>query len=252
MQNKQINKILNAFEIRNETATSADLYFYGDIVSDFWGAWQEEDQYPEAVRNFLSGQQGKALNIYINSGGGSVFAGLAIYNMIKRFGETGSVKIYVDGLAGSIASVIAFAGSQPPKIPANAFLMIHNPWADVEGNAEDLRKMADDLDTISTGILNVYMENVNEGVTEDQIKELMNAETWMNGAQAAEYFNIEVTDQTPEAAVPGEYVASCKKIPKDLKIQKKNNQSENSNADANRIEEDKKRDKITRIIINNI
>ena len=62
-------KIFNCFEVRNETATSADLYFYGDIVSDWWGAWQEEDQYPEAIKNFLSGQQGKNLNIYINSGG---------------------------------------------------------------------------------------------------------------------------------------------------------------------------------------
>ena len=135
-------KMFNCFEVRNETATSADLYFYGDIVSDYWGAWQEEDQYPEAIKNFLSGQQGKALNIYINSGGGNVFAGIAIYNMIRRFAETSTVKVYVDGLAGSIASVIAFSGSEPPKIPSNAFLMIHNPWALVEGNASDLPRQA--------------------------------------------------------------------------------------------------------------
>lgn len=252
MKNKQMSKILNAFEIKNETATSADLYFYGDIVADYWGTCQEEDQYPDAVKNFLSGQQGKSLNIFINSGGGSVFAGLAIYQMIKRFSENCSVKVYVDGLAGSIASVIAFAGSEPPKIPANAFLMIHNPWAEAEGNAEELRKMADDLDVIAAGMMNVYMENVKDGITEDQIKELMAEETWMNGTQAAEYFNITVTDQNPEAAVPGEYVASCKKIPKDMKILKVTNSSDNSTREANRIEENKKRDAIARIIINNI
>ena len=59
-------KIFNCFEVKNETPTSADLYFYGDIVSDWWGAWQEEDQYPEAIKNFLSAQQGKSLNIYVN------------------------------------------------------------------------------------------------------------------------------------------------------------------------------------------
>ncbi len=115
MKNKTV-KMFGCFEIRNETQTSADLYFYGDIVSDWWGAWQNEDQYPEAVKNFLSEQEGKSLNIYINSGGGSVFAGIAIYNMIKRFAEKNTVQVYVDGLAGSIASVIAFAGNTPPKI----------------------------------------------------------------------------------------------------------------------------------------
>lgn len=60
-------------EIKNITDTTADLYFYGDIVSDWWGAWQEEDQYPDAIKNFLAEANGRDLNIYINSGGGSVF-----------------------------------------------------------------------------------------------------------------------------------------------------------------------------------
>ena len=72
-------------EIKNITDTTADLYFYGDIVSDWWGAWQEEDQYPDAIKNFLAEANGRDLNIYINSGGGSVFAGIAIYNMLKRY-----------------------------------------------------------------------------------------------------------------------------------------------------------------------
>ena len=73
--------------LRTPQKTSVDLYFYGDIVSDWWGAWQEEDQYPEAIKNFLAEANGKDLNIYINSGGGSVFAGIAIYNMLKRYPE---------------------------------------------------------------------------------------------------------------------------------------------------------------------
>ena len=135
---------LKGFTFKNQTETSADLYFYGDIVSDWWGAWQDEDQYPDAIKNFLSEQEGKDLNVYVNSGGGSVFAGIAIYNMIKRHAAKANVKVYVDGLAGSIASILAFAGSEPPEIPSNAFLMIHNPWSYCEGNAADMRKMADD------------------------------------------------------------------------------------------------------------
>lgn len=251
MKNK---KIFNCFEVKNETATSADLYFFGDIVSDWWGAWQEEDQYPEAIRNFLAEQQGKNLNIYINSGGGSVFAGIAIYNMIKRFGETNEVQVHVDGLAGSIASVIAFAGTKPPRIPSNAFLMIHNPWALVEGNSTELRKMAEDLDVISGGILDVYMKNAKEGVTEDHIRELMDAETWLSGTAAAELFDVEVEDTVADiAAATGEYTARAQNMPKDLKILKANEQSENQDArEAELIQNRQKREEITRIIINSL
>lgn len=251
-------KMFNCFEVRNETQTSADLYFYGDIVSDWWGAWQEEDQYPEAIKNFLSGQQGKSLNIYINSGGGSVFAGIAIYNMIRRFAETSAVQVFVDGLAGSIASVIAFAGNTPPKIPSNAFLMIHNPYALVSGNAAELRKMADDLDTIAGGILNVYMEHVKEGVTEEQIRALMDAETWLNGKDAAEYFNIETAGSVAEiAAASGGYVARVHNMPKDLAIWReeaaaKNKTSGNQETREAELIQNRKRDEIARIIIHSL
>ncbi|MCM1218056.1 MAG: Clp protease ClpP [Lachnospiraceae bacterium] len=209
-------KILNCLEIRNETEQNADLYFYGDIVSDWWGAWQEADQYPDAVRNFLAAQEGKNLTVYINSGGGSVFAGIAIYNMIRRHAEKNKVQVIVDGLAGSIASVIAFAGSAPPRIPSNAFLMIHNPWSCAEGNAADLRKMADDLDEIAVGMLNIYDKHLREGVTADDVKKLMDAESWLNGEEAAKYFDIEVTDAVEAAAACGDYIlrrADRSKVP---------------------------------------
>ena len=151
----------NLYEFKNYTESSADLYIYGDIINDEEDRWYESDV---TVKGFKEGldevANGSTLNIYINSGGGNVFAGIAIYNMIHRFAENQSVKVYVDGLAGSIASVIAFSGSEPPQIPANAFLMVHNPWALVEGNAADLRKMADDLDVITDGIVSVYMDHV--------------------------------------------------------------------------------------------
>jgi ATP-dependent Clp endopeptidase proteolytic subunit ClpP len=212
---KEVSKILKCFEIKNATETSADLYFYGDIVSDWWGAWQEEDQYPEAIKNFLSGNTGKTLNVYINSGGGSVFAGIAIYNMLKR--HNAQVNVYVDGLAASIASVIAFAGTGKPKVPSNAFLMIHNPWTIAEGNAKDLRKMADDLDQIATGILNIYEEHLKEGVSIETIKELMDAETWLNGEQAAEYFDIEVGETQEYVAAVGDYLSKSRNMPRNLK-----------------------------------
>ena len=229
-------KIFNCFEVKNETENKADLYFYGDIVSDWWGAWQDEDQYPNAVKDFLTAQAGKDLNIYINSGGGSVFAGIAIYNMIQRHAAKNKVQIYVDGLAGSIASVIAFAGSEPPKIPSNAFFMIHNPWSYGEGNAAELRKMADDLDEIAIGMLNIYGKHLKDDVSIDTIKELMDAETWLNGEEAAKYFNVEVTDAKEYAAAVGDYMgrADREKIPKGLLKKPSSQETDKAKAAAER------------------
>lgn len=210
---------LKGFEIKNMTATTADLYFYGDIVSDWRGAWQEEDQYPDAIKNFLAAAGDKDLNVYINSGGGSVFAGIAIYNILKRYCGNHTVTVYVDGLAGSIASVIAFCGSEPPHIPKNAYLCIHNPWGDCEGNSTDMRKMADDLDQIRTGILNAYGEHLAEGVTIDQIAALMDAETWLNGEQAAQYFSVAVDEPVEYAAAVGGYQNRCKNLPANMRLQ---------------------------------
>lgn len=213
--------VLKGLEIKNMTDVSADLYFYGDIVSDWWGAWQNEDQYPDAIKNFLSQAEGKDLNVYVNSGGGSVFAGMAIYNMIKRHGEKNKVKVYVDGLAGSIASVIAFAGTEPPEVPSNAFLMIHKPWGAISGNADEMRKMADDLDKIQTGIMNVYEEHLAEGVTIDQVEALVNAETWLDGKEAAKYFNIAQTDAADYVAAVGDYLSHTGKLPEKFKSHQK-------------------------------
>lgn len=183
--------------VKNETSTSADLYFYGDIVSSWWGAWDDTDQYPEAIRDFLKEHEDKALNIYVHSGGGSVFAGIAIYNMLRR--HKGFKTVYVDGMAASIASVIALAGDRV-VVPSNAFLMIHKPWVDCWGNATELREMADELDKIETGIMNTYAEHLNEGVDISEIQKMVDAETWLNGKEAARYFKIEVSEEKAFAA----------------------------------------------------
>ena len=143
------------------------------------------------------------MNIYINSGGGSVFAGIAIYNMLKRY--QGKKTVHVDALAGSIASVIAFADSDMPTIPSNAYLMIHKPWAGCEGNATELRKMAETLDAVESGIWSIYAEHLADGVDIETVKGLMEAETWLNGTQAAEYFRVKVGEENTIAAAVQDY-----------------------------------------------
>ena len=176
-------------KIKNQTSETADLYFYGDIVSDWWGAWQDEDQYPEAIRKFLSGAEGKNLNIHINSGGGSVFAGIAIYNMLKH--HNGHKTVYVDGMAASIASVIAMAGDEI-IMHAGSCLMIHNPLFGVMGyyNAAQFEKMAQDLTEIRECIIDVYKSKLHPTVEIDEIKTMMDAETWIPAETAGNFFDV--------------------------------------------------------------
>ncbi|WP_256260999.1 head maturation protease, ClpP-related [Bacillus thuringiensis] len=117
--------IKDVFTIKNQTDSSADLFIYGDIINNTGWKWDDSDVMPDDVKNILGQLDDKSnLNIYVNSGGGSVFAGLAIYNMLKR--NKAQKTVYVDGVAASIASVIALAGDRV-VVPSNAFLMIHKP-----------------------------------------------------------------------------------------------------------------------------
>lgn len=209
------DNLINLLEVKNSTETSADLFFYGDIVSSWYGAWDDTDQYPEKVRDFLKEHENKDLNIYINSGGGSVFAGMAIYNMLKR--HNGQKTVYIDGLAGSISSVIAMAGDRI-VVPKNSFLMIHKPLVGVLGNATTLREQADLLDNIEQAIINVYEDKLAKGVSIETIKDMVNAETWLNGEEAIQYFNVELVEENNAIAkVDSDYIVNnCKNIPKNL------------------------------------
>ena len=232
MKNKKKDNLKELLQIKNSTETSADLYFYGDIVSSWWGAWDDTDQYPEKVKDFLDEAKGKELNIYVNSGGGSVFAGMAIYNMLKR--HEGNKTVYVDGLAGSIASVIALAGDRV-VIPSNAYMMIHKPWIYSMGNANELREQANMLDKIEEGILNVYSENLKEDVDIEEIKEMVNNETWLTGEDASKYFNIELSTNIEAVACISDYYDNYGKVPKNIK----NNSVKNINQLDNELEKEK-------------
>lgn len=142
-QKKNVGKL----EICNQTEISADLNIFGDIVSDDWGKWCDDDTCPSDISDFLKNLEDiQEINLHINSGGGSVFAGITIYNMLKR--NNARITTYIDGIAASIASVIACAGDRI-VIPANGTFMIHKPtngYFFTSMNADQLRKDADTLD----------------------------------------------------------------------------------------------------------
>lgn len=232
---KNVGKI----EIKNQTEEKAELYFYGDIVSDSWSSWwTDEDKCPQDVSDFLKSlENSQDIEIYINSGGGSVFAGIAIYSMLKR--HKGKKTVHVDGLAASIASVIALAGDEV-IVPKYANFMIHNPlcmlWNSY--NAIDLRKIASTLDSCKESILNIYMENVKEGVTKEELSALMDEEKWFTGESAAEIFNIKIEDEFELVACSSEFLDKYKNTPENLFVnydKSKENQKVDIEEIANKV-----------------
>lgn len=210
---------VGSIEIRNETEEAADLYFFGDINSESMGEYYQkyypDDKAPKDVQDFLDQLDGVSkINVHINSGGGSVFGGIAIYNILKR--HNAEITVYVEGLAASIASVIAMAGDKI-IIPANAQMMIHKPSSFTWGNADDMRKEAEILDGCQKVILNTYMQHAKEGVTEEQINELIDAETWKNGEEWQEFFDIEVAEKSNAAACTSDYFDRYSNLPEKLK-----------------------------------
>jgi ATP-dependent Clp endopeptidase proteolytic subunit ClpP len=126
-----------------------------------------------------------AMTVRINSGGGSVFEGMAIYNAIQRHGQ---VTVKIDGLAASIASLIAMAGSRV-EMARNALIMIHNPWSGISGDSTELRKQADLLDKVKTSMLDAYCTKT--GKPAEEIAAIMDAETWYTAEEALQHHFID-------------------------------------------------------------
>ncbi len=119
------------------------------------------------------------VNLAINSPGGQVFDAIAIYNALRQ--HPASIEVTVMGVAASAASLIAMAGDKI-VMPENSFMMIHNPLNFAYGNADDLREMADVLDKIGASLVATYVART--GKSEEEIKALLDAETWLNAEEA--------------------------------------------------------------------
>jgi len=122
------------------------------------------------------------INLRINSNGGNVFDGVAIYNYLKS--HKARVEVDIDGIAASIASIIALAGDEV-RMADNAWYMIHDPWIATGGTAHDLRKAADTLEGVRDTLLDTYMAKAQ--ASREVISDMMTEETWLNAKDAAEY-----------------------------------------------------------------
>ena len=159
-----------------KSGDDADLYIFGDITSY---PWREKDKDAYGIVKELRDTEAKNLNVHINSYGGAVAEGLAIYNTLKN--HSAHVTTICDGFACSAASVIFMAGDKRIMNEAS-LLMIHNAWTYASGNADDLRKEAEDLDKITEASVNAYMSRVS--ISEEDLKKKMDDETWITAEEA--------------------------------------------------------------------
>lgn len=177
------------WEIKQQADNIVHLYIYGDVEGDGYDFWTGDVIQSETSANHFREELAKypnasQIDVFINSYGGSVFEGTAIYNQLKR--HPAHKTVYIDGFACSIASVIAMAGDEI-VMPHNALMMIHNMWMFAQGNAAELRKAADDLDVINTAGRAAYLEKAGGKLDESALAEMMDAETWLTAEQCIGY-----------------------------------------------------------------
>ena len=167
------------------------LHIYGVIGS----RWDELDA--ASVKNRLAFEdEDSDLDIYINSPGGDVFAGIAIMSMVKR--HKGKVTAHIDGLAASAATVVML-GADEIRMPANAMLMVHNPWMVVAGDYQEMAKASEDLEKIRDAMLAAYRAKT--GKSDEELKALLDDETWMTAEEALEHGFIDAIDDEVVEAV---------------------------------------------------
>lgn len=202
--------------VTGQTAEIHIVDWIGDWVDDainrFWG-----EDVGVTARAFVEQlnalpQEVNTVHLHINSPGGDVQAGVNIANALRQWAAKGrTVETFVDGIAASIASVIAMAGSKV-HMADNALMMVHSPWAMALGNAKEMRKMADVLDTVEGQIINTYKWHTS--LDDKAIKALLDAETYMDATEALESgFATDVVQGLRAAAGIDRKAAAKLKVP---------------------------------------
>lgn len=171
---------------RNEEAV--DLWLYGEVSEgyyDWWGDYCGGENSALGIRDELAKYPNATqINVYINSVGGDVMEGTAIYNILKR--HRANKTVYIDGFACSVASVIAMAGDKV-IMPKNTMMMIHNCWTYAIGNAKELRKIADDLEQIMVANRQAYLSKTNGKITEEQLIAFLDEEKYLTAEECIKY-----------------------------------------------------------------
>jgi len=211
----EIPKIKNRFEvvcqIENE---AAEMYLYGTIAKQSW--YDEESISANGVKESLKNISSDIIKVHINSGGGDVFESIAINNLLKQ--NKAKIEVYIDGLAGSGASIIAMAADSI-FMPDNSMMMIHKASTFAYGNADELMKMVEDLNKIDTAVKASYQEKFVG--TDEELTKLIADATWLTAQEckdlgfANEVIEAVAETEEPQASIKDTIVNKYKKeIPK--------------------------------------
>lgn len=177
-----------AFKNSSDKSGEVELSIYDEIGAFGIGA----KEFIAELREY----KGQHVHVRINSPGGEIIDGSAIANALNR--HEGGVTVHIDGLAASMASYIAMSG-KPTYMSENALLMIHNPWTLAAGEADDLRKQADLLDTMKSTLVRGYQRK--SGMPAEEISRLMDEETWLTALEATALGFVDaIEDGIPAAA----------------------------------------------------
>lgn len=220
-------------------SSESTLYLEGYISQESW--WGDEVT-PQLFRDELAKMKGDKLTVIVNSGGGDVWAGVSIHDALKELDA--EVTIKVSGLAASIASVIAMAGDKIIMTPGST-MMIHRASMLAMGNADDMAKAIEMLETVEDGIMSIYVDRT--GQTIEAVKQMLDAETWMSAEKAVELgFADEVVkpmkdeeDESLQNAFSGNFafsMSATKESLEDYFSKVKNAEEDKSNDDPNQSE----------------
>lgn len=172
----------NKLKIKQSADGEVEIYIYGDIDEGYW--WKDESNSAETIKEILIKNKNANVKVFVNSYGGDVMEAMAIRNQFIR--HEGKVTAYVDGFACSAASFI-LTGCDEVVMYSNTMQMLHNMWTFAFGNHHELRKVADDLEEISEGNRKAYLAKANGKLTEEQLIEILDNETWLTAEKCLEY-----------------------------------------------------------------
>lgn len=207
MTKKHNNLGPGTWRVNKTSGETAEVFLYGDI-----GGWMDGVGADEFSREVAALDVG-VIDVRLNSGGGSVFEGQAIYNALSR--HPAMININIDGIAASIASVIAMAGDEI-KITEGSHVMIHKPWSFAMGDAESMRKEAGVLDSLESGIVDIYAARTNR--PRSQLEKWINEETWFKGQDAVDagFADSVIPAKRKEKAAKSNILALYAHTPQDL------------------------------------
>lgn len=207
---------MNKYKFRKFAAQQGSFKAQGNtlILDGVIGDWWDETT-SKSINQTIRAMEGD-ITVFINSPGGSVFDGISIMNTLRQ--HEGKITVIIDGLAASIASVIAVGVADKGKLVMRkgSMMMIHDPFTITCGNAAELRKTAETLDTLTANIAKIYADK--SGKSLDDIKAAMNDETWFTAAGALEYGLIDEAEAIEsEADIKNFDLSFFNNVPEDLR-----------------------------------